>query len=185
MLLAVGVFALVAAIAYGGLAHIVKQQSHLQQKSSRSFELQTAVALITRELQQALPRASWSKENGIEAAMIATNRPARITFWRQTDQLDSATISLLQISYELIGDTLWRVERPLWSADQTPQRFALLRQVTSLQWRFLDKERVWNGQWPPQNLALTSMPAAIELHISSTGNMLFSAVVMGYGSIPK
>lgn len=181
MLIAIGIYSLISAIAYGGLAHIIKQQNHLQQKQSRNLELHTAVGLMNRELHQALPRASWHQSIGVEPAMVATNNPVSIVFWRQADVIDGSIVSLQKLGYQLNNGTLWRLHWPLKQHDLPPQRYALMEGVSALQWRFLDSNGTWYGQWPPSGASATIMPQAIDLHLQSEGNPLFTSIILGYG----
>ena len=185
MLLAIGVFSIVAALAYGGLVHIVKHQTKLQKILARQLEVQTAIGLMTRELQQSLPRPSLLNLGSLEPAMVATNKPPKLVFTRQIEQMDNALISLHRVSYKLIDGQLWREQWPLIKATKGTQNYVLLDQVESLQWSFLDGQQIWHGQWPPSINGLTAMPAAVKIHLRPVGTLPLSVVIMGYGAAMK
>ena len=57
MLVAVAIFALASALAYGGLSALTRARSQLEQQNERLGRLQFAIGLIERDLRSAAPRA--------------------------------------------------------------------------------------------------------------------------------
>lgn len=169
LLVAVAVFAVLAAISYGGLDAVLDTSERTRAKAERLKDLQLTVAWMGRDIGQYIDRTSRDEYGdtrpafeiaGPEGGIFSLTRGG----WRNpAEQLRS---SLQRVSYGLQDD---RLERVSWhQVDRAPgavaQRGELLDRVQALEVRVLDNAGDWHEAWPPLSGAgLDAIPVAIEI----------------------
>ncbi len=171
LLVAVGVFAVLSALAYGGLNSVLATQSYTQEQAERLQTLQLSMRHIQRELEQIADRPVRDQYGDEQAALILERLPTlSITHagWRNPG---GQTRSQLQrVSYELEENTLYRIVWPMLDGADVENvlRTNLLEDVEKLEIRVLDSDEKWHTEWPPLEAEGTdeSLPLAVELTVT-------------------
>lgn len=163
LLVAVLVFGLLAATAYGGLDALSAAAGAQRERSAEFADLQRAVATLDGDLRQLVARRGRDREGRPLPVLGAT---ARELLGRRAGRVNPADLPRSQLQ-----QFDWRVEqgalvRRSWAEVDTPPETAatgrtVFDSVTTIDLRFRDPSGAWHRQWPaatpPQIL-----PSAIE-----------------------
>jgi general secretion pathway protein J len=174
LLIAVAIFALVGAMAYGGLQQVLDQNEHTGAQSQRLSDLQKAYAIMQRDIEQLTSRkirngfgdtidalVGGSGFNGVEFSRAGHANPAG--FLRS----DIQRVAYVPDQETLLRRT-WRVlDR---AQDSLPDEQVLIEGMQRFSVRFLDQANEWQEQWPPQSAQLgtsvdAGMPRAVEVQL--------------------
>ena len=170
LLVALAVFAVMAALAYGGLDSIVRTRGELMRQQESFRGLMRSVALLERDLRQAAARPVRGNYGEIEPALLG--QPERIELTRAGFANPQAEVraTLERVGYAFTDGALQRVsyavlDRAPTSAAQTQT----LASVDALRLRYLDGANRWSEAWPPRDVdgAPAPLPRAIELRIDT------------------
>lgn len=190
ILVAVGIFALFSAMAYGSLLRILDTRDRLQTERDFWRGLTLSLMQIEEDLAQARPR-SVRNPNGLpdpRPAFIGQPVDSRalgdasIEFTRGGQLVlgDGARSDLQRIGYRLRDGNLVKL---IWPAvDQAPASEAreapLLEHIQEMRLRFYAPAGGWVDYWPPPpgsgNVNIDPLPAALEmtLKIQDRGNIV-------------
>lgn len=179
ILIALAIFAVVAAIASKGLAIAIKNNERLNENFKELSELQRAFILIKRDINQAIARPIRKVDGNLVPAFFAP----KLTYFEFTHAgfINPGDIELRstleRVAYSLndkqqLVRINWRV---LDRVDTTkPEERVLLNNVEQLNISYLDINKKWQTQWAPTNRnawnapILTLLPRAVLLHITLT-----------------
>lgn len=182
VLVAIGIFALFSAIAYGSLFRILDTRDRLETEREYWRGLSLSLMLIEEDLAQARARTIRGTDGLVRPAFLGQAVDSRalgdpsLEFTRggQIVLGDGARSDLQRVGYQLREGTLLRLTWP--ALDQPvvsePRAAPLLEQVETLQVRFYDKPGAqpgrWVDTWPASSLTgapppSDSLPAAVEL----------------------
>lgn len=169
LLVALAVFAAMAALAYGGLNSVVRTRAELGRQQAAFDGLMRSVAVLERDLRQAAARPV--RGNYGEPQPAFAGLPDRIEFTRagfanpQAEQRSN----LERVAYALDGGAL---ERGVWLAlDRAPgskaQVTSLRDHVEAFRLRYLDASNRWSDNWPPRETDAipAALPRAVEFRI--------------------
>lgn len=180
LLLALAIFALMSAMAYSGLAAVLRAREDVNVALDRTQELQSAIYRIQTDLEQTVARSIRDQYGDAQPALLGDAQDG-LSFthngWR--NPLHEKRSSLQRVTYQLDDeDHLMRLHwRVLDRAqDSVPAETELLDDVKSVEWRYLNDDDKWIDRWPPPNLgaspqagadtgtnASTNLPRAVEL----------------------
>ncbi|MCG6865312.1 MAG: type II secretion system minor pseudopilin GspJ [Thiogranum sp.] len=173
LLIALAIFALVGAMAFGGLKGVLDQKEHTMAQSQRLSDLQKAYRIMQRDLEQMVSRkirnefgdqvdalVGGSGFNGVEFSRAGYANPAG--FLRS----DIQRVAYIPDQETLLRRT-WRVlDR---AQDTRPDEQVLVEGMQRFSMRFLDKDNEWQDQWPPQSAvtggATIGFPRAVEVQL--------------------
>lgn len=174
LLIALAIFALVGAMAFGGLKGVLDQKEHTMAQSQRLSDLQKAYRIMQRDLEQMVNRkirnefgdqvdalVGGSGFNGVEFSRAGYANPAG--FLRS----DIQRVAYIPDQETLLRRT-WRVlDR---AQDTLPDEQVLVEGMQRFSMRFLDKDNEWQDQWPPQSAitggsATVGFPRAVEVQL--------------------
>jgi general secretion pathway protein J len=176
VLVAVFIFAMMAAIAYGGYSNSTKQAEISRGQMKRLEELQTTIRLFTQDFEQLAPRPvrdvlgqtftpALSADRRSTDALVVLTRAG----WSNPAGLQRATLQRVQ--YVLEDGTLRREHWPVLDvtlADE-PIRRELVTNVEEVRLRFMDSAKRWQEQWPvlggPPQGQTRLRPLAVEVTI--------------------
>lgn len=175
LLVAIAIFAIVAAMALTGYTQLQRQSEYADQRLERTRELQRAVQVISQDFEQLEPRPIREPlgEGSVPAVSSGTGVDYLIEFtragWSNTAGLQRPTLE--RVGYRVENNELWRDHWPV--LDRTiatePVRLKLLTNVKSLSLRFMDASRNWSDRWPESQAAGQSddrlRPIAVEVTI--------------------
>jgi general secretion pathway protein J len=177
LLVAIAIFAVVGALALGGYTELQKQSEIAEQRLQRMREIQTAVQVITSDLEQVEPRPIREPlgETRVPALLAGESVDYRVQFtragWSNTAGLARPTLQ--RVGYRIDQDGLWRDHWPV--LDRTlsvePVRRNLLQGVRGITFRFLDPANQWVDRWPAadavneaeRDAAERARPRAVEI----------------------
>jgi len=172
LLVALSIFALISAMAYGGLQSVMTQQQQTGARSERLADLQKAYRIMQRDLEQIVSReirnefgdrigsvVGGSGFDGVEFSRAGYPNPAG--FLRSEIQ---------RVAYVPDQDTLlrrtWRVlDR---AQDTEPDEQKLVESMSRFEMRFLDQSNKWQERWPPAaglGAAVAELPVAVEVQL--------------------
>ena len=176
ILVALAVFAILAALAYGALSQTLTSAELLNERMDRLQAVQRTVRLLTQDFMQLTPRPVRDElgdnfEPALQTSLIS-GFALEMTRggWNNPIVLPRATLQ--RVAYRIEEDELiryhWRVlDRTLANE---PIGVTLLDGVDSIVFRFMQSNGDWTEQWPPQSapgqLGLRTRPRAVELTIT-------------------
>jgi general secretion pathway protein J len=187
VLVAVAIFGILAALAYGTLSRTLDSAERLEERSGRLETIQRAVRFLTEDFQQLAPRpvrvdlgdvtlpalyANVTSDYAVELTHGGWGNPAGLprgtlqrVAWRVQDG------ELVRYHWNVLDRTL----------DNQPAARVLLDGVVSLAFRFMQDNGEWTGQWPPQNmpgpLGWWPRPRAVEIVIETEQEGLITRLI--------
>ncbi|MGH8379142.1 MAG: type II secretion system minor pseudopilin GspJ [Gammaproteobacteria bacterium] len=176
LLVAVAIFAVIAALAYGGLDSVIHQREQTTSAMNRLRAVQQAMNIMTRDFSQLEPRPVRDPLGGaLLAAFISTPQnlpPVSFTRGGWSNPLADVRGTEERVAYQLDNGKLERLSWPeLDVPPQTqPTKQTLLTDVTALDLSFMDTNDQWQQQWPPLNAVaityLAQLPRAVQVTIT-------------------
>jgi general secretion pathway protein J len=171
LVVAIAVFAVIAAMAYAGLRSILDSRRQVDAALDRLAELQRAVELLSDDLRQIVPRTVRDNQGADEAALRVLHwRASQLLFTRagHANPLGLPRSSLQRIAYDLEGQTL--VRRAYQTLDRAPGEQPLatpvLEAVTGFEIQLLDRNNVWRYDWPPADAPTPQvLPRAVRFSL--------------------
>jgi general secretion pathway protein J len=180
LLVALVVFAALAAAAYGGLAQIARTRAALAVQQDRFAAITRSVALLARDLRQAVGRPVLGNATGaILPALVGG--PGSIEFTRLgfANPRAEPRSNLERVVYALDAGALRRGRYAVLdrAPDSAPVLATLLDQAGGLQLRYLGCDHVWREAWPPSAAlpcdgvadARDTLPRAVEFRLAPVG----------------
>lgn len=178
VMVAMAVFAVLAAFAYGTLSQTLLSAEILSDRMDRLQALQRTVRILTDDLQQLAPRPVRDELGDNFRPALDTNFQTGFALeltksgWSNPVVLPRSTLQ--RVGYRMEDDELVRYH---WYAlDRTlsnePVSVALLDGVEGIEFRFLSGIDNYSDQWPPLNqpggLGVRQRPRAVELTLRLT-----------------
>jgi len=176
LLVAVAVFATMAALAYGGLDSVVRTRAELGRQQEQFEAIMRSIALLERDLRQAAPRPV--RGNYGEPLPAFAGAPDRLEITRLGFANPQAEVrsNLERVFYALDRDTLLRGAYAVLDRAPTtsPQPVRLREGVEAFRLRYLDAGSRWSDAWPPLDAtvaqplaAAPAWPRAVEFRITT------------------
>ncbi|GAB3685620.1 type II secretion system minor pseudopilin GspJ [Salinisphaera aquimarina] len=153
LLIAIAIFVVMAAMAYGGLSAVISSRETVTAALDRSKTMQMAVWRIGNDLEQIVNRPIRDSFGDSQPA-LAGSPDVGIQFTRNgwRNPLGEIRSSLQRVAYRVDEDDnlvrdYWRVLDQ--AQDSVPVESTLVEEVSNVEWRFLDSDRQWQDRWPP------------------------------------
>lgn len=166
LLISLSIFALIGAMAYGGLQQVLLQQQATEENAQQLADLQKSYLIMQRDLEQLVNRGIRNEYGDDVSALVGGSGYEGIEFSRAgyANPAGFLRSNLQRIAYVPDQDTLirrtWRVlDR---AQDSLPDEEVLVEGLQQFTIRFLDDADEWRDNWPPQQ-AQTGSAKAIEL----------------------
>lgn len=179
LLVAVAIFGVMAALAYGGLRGVLAARSETGAAAERLGDLQLGVTLISRDLQQAAPRPVRGAYGDTAGAVLGTPRSVELTRAGHANPTGARRATLQRVRWAVADGVLTRWSWPV--LDRTPatrpSERRLLDGVEALRLRYHFRGE-WHDNWPPrrgQGQPDEAMPRAVE----------FTAELADWGSVTR
>jgi general secretion pathway protein J len=171
ILIALFIFTIVSLIMTKALHTVITTQASTEKNAERLAQMQIALLLFSRDLEQAIDRPISSQEGTAEAAFIGGKNALRFSHTGFANPDGKAQKSSLERSgYRVEGGEFIR---DTWDAlDLAPHAAVhsrrLLSGVQQLYFRYLDNKNVFHSFWPPdtQRGAASGrgkLPRAVEI----------------------
>jgi general secretion pathway protein J len=174
LLVALAVFAALAAVAYGGLSEIARVRGALAEKQDRFAAIVRAMSTIERDLRQAVSRPVRGNGRGEELpALIGGADSIELTHLGFANPLAEPRSNLERVVYALDANGLERGRYAVLdrAPDSAPATRVLLARVDAFRLRYLGTDNTWREAWPPTGIpasnALAMLPRAVEFRIDT------------------
>jgi general secretion pathway protein J len=174
LLVAMGIFAVIGAMALGGLNAVVDQTTIAREQMDRLNRLQRAIRLMSGDFNSLVPRYVRDElGTADEGPLLADGRlfgvELRLTrgSWPNPAGLPHRG-TLQRVQYRLDDDKLIREYWPVVDhvLGQEPRSEELLSGVNEFKLLYLDNQDEWQTQWPPAQNATTvasQRPRAVRI----------------------
>ena len=171
VLVAVAVFAVASALAYGGLRGIVAAQAQGNEAKAQLGRLQFAVGLIERDIASAARRGVRDAYGVPRPALEGEVQRIELTRYGHANALALPRAELERVAYLRREDRLLRLRWPsLDSAPGTrPVEDELLEGVDGFELVYLDAQGREHRQWPPPRGVTQTLPRAIRVTLDVQG----------------
>lgn len=174
LLIAIAVFVVMAAMAYGGLSAIIDTRETVTAALDRSKTLQMSVWRMRRDIEQIVNRPIRDGFGDRQPAILGSP-DLGLQFTRNgwRNPLGDLRSSLQRVFYRIDEDdnlvrAYWRVlDR---AQDSAPVESTLLEDVSNVEWRFLNADREWQDRWP-----VNAAPGALAGAAQATAGVAASA----------
>lgn len=150
LLVALAVFAVVAALAWGGLDTLARTRHALDAEGERLAELQRGLGRLERDVRQALPRAIRNAGVGSPQALAGDSVSIELSVWLPSEGWAVSAPEVRRVAWRCAEDGLRRRE---WGAldrtAATPSREVLLIPgARACQWQFYPARGASQSRWP-------------------------------------
>lgn len=164
LLVAVGVFAVMAVMAYGGLKSVLDSRKQTDAQAQRLAAVQLTFTRLERDIEQMTNRRIRDEFGDPKAALLASSgREVMVEFTHAgwSNPANELRSHLQRVAYTVKDNKLYRA---YWlvldrAQDSTPVQTVILDPVKSMEWRFMDNAGNWQTGWPPITTA-TTLPLA-------------------------
>lgn len=178
LIVALGIFGVLAAMAYGGLNSALGSRTIVEQKLQRTVDMQKAYLRLREDLQQMRDRTARD-EFGESQPALRTVPDGRVEFtrggWRNPltqprSTLERLSYTLDEKEHRLLRQS-WRVLDP--SQESARTETVVLEGVDALEWRFLSINSEWQAVWPPPqdetelDTPSSVLPRAVEVKLET------------------
>ena len=176
LLVSLAIFALIGAMAYGGLQQVLEQRQATEVRSQQLAGLQKSYRIMQRDLEQVINRGIRNQFGDPIDALVGGSGYDGIEFSRAGHANPAGFLrsDLQRVAYVPDQDTLlrrtWRVlDR---AQDSLPDEEVLVEGLQQFTIRFLDDADEWRDNWPPQQtqtqtggVGVTDLPRAAQVEI--------------------
>ena len=168
MLVAVAIFALASALAYGGLAALLRARTQLDAENERLGRLQFAIGLVERDLRGFVPRAIRDGYGAPLPALSGTRDGVEFSRLGLANALALPRAEIERVGYRLQQDRLQRLRYPVLdrSPGSVPQVDELLDGVESIDFDYVAADGRELAQWPAPRANPDSPPRAVALTLT-------------------
>lgn len=166
LLMAIAIFGLVAAMAYGGLNTVLSARERIAAESERLAELETALLMLGRDVSQAVNRpVRDSLGDTLPSLQGGEALPLELTRAGWANPTGRARSTLQRITWGVEEEHLVRAGWPVLDRahDTEPFKTPLLDGVRGFTLEFLAADREWHERWPPPDGAGDEMPIALRI----------------------
>lgn len=172
LLVAIAALAVLASVSFRGLSSILEAEAHVQSETRRWNNVAVAIAHMSRDLSQAVPRTVRDSAGSVHASIVVgssldgSQGQLQITRLGDGDNASSQG-DLRRIEYRLRAGTL---EYLVWPATDlapgaAPSVSPVLENVAGLELRALGQDGTWSATWPVGQQA-NALPRALEARIA-------------------
>lgn len=153
LLVAIAIFAVVALLAYGGLATVLDAREDTAAGAARLRALQQTMLMLQRDLDQLAPRGIRDEYGDHKPALHGGADWIEFTRGGWSNPAEQPRSQLQRVAYTLRERRLVRAHWQVLdrAQDSAPFEAELLDQVRLLRVRFLDAQGEWQDAWPPLN----------------------------------
>jgi len=168
ILIALFIFAILSLLLSNALHNVIGIQSRTESNAERLHTTQLALLLLSRDITQAVNRPVLLASGKDEPAFIGKPNGFTFTHTGSSNAEGKALQSaLVRVRFFIDGKILWRHTWPV--LDQAPQSMptkrALLTNLESASFQYLDSKNVFHAEWPVQDDAKEVLPRAVKVHL--------------------
>jgi general secretion pathway protein J len=173
LVIAIGIFALMSAMAYGGLNSVMNTREHADRQAERLGQLQKAFLIIGRDIEQAVDRPVRDNYGDEQPALSGGGYGSSILALTRSGRANPMALprsNLQRVGYEVQEGQLLRKVWPVLdrALDTETYEGVMLEGIKAVDLRFMDENNEWQTQWPNPNLTGSNqppvaMPSAVEI----------------------
>lgn len=170
MLVALSIFSMLSVMAYGGLQSVITTKQATEKTASRISEIQLAMMRISDDLRQAITRKTRNEYGDFLPAMQSSKNGDETTAWTRAGYRNPAHLkrsNIQHVAYKLDKQKLIRITWPVLDRAQDTEAMetAIVSNVESIEWRFLNNDSEWLSSWPEEGekTELYPLPKAVEI----------------------
>jgi general secretion pathway protein J len=176
LLVAIAVFGVLSAMTYRTLTVVLESRGHIERENRKWRDVALFLARLEQDVTAVVPRPVRSTGDLVSPALVAVAAPVRadegaLTLTRTAFAAEPGRAEPPQrLGYRLRNGT---VELLGWSVlDQGPRTeprvVAAVRDVKSMQLRYLDARGQWHFAWPPVDAAAAqqALPGGVEVTLT-------------------
>lgn len=169
ILVALFIFTIIAMIMVGALHTVLTTQSVTEKNAARFNQLQMAITIISRDLEQIIDRPIINPAGTKENALIGTNNDLRFTHSGNANPNGELVRSTLQRTHYFSRNRT--IIRESWpeldiTRDSTSAQRELLTDIDELSFEYLDQNGKFQHTWPPQGQSQANLPYAVRITLS-------------------
>lgn len=187
ILVALFIFTILSMMLVGALRSVIDTQSHTEASAEQLSQLQMALLITSRDLEQAVDRPITNAQGHQEEAFSGSIHGLRLTHMGYVNAAMTQQHSIMQRSaYDWHEDGLWR---KTWSAvDQAPGSTAherlLIADVIDARFEYLDESGHFQTDWPSHSQQAAALPRAVRMTLTlAKGGTITQVVVIPAGSV--
>lgn len=186
ILVALAVFAALAAIAWGALSQIAKTRSALDQQQQRFARIVRTVSSLERDLRQAISRPVRGNFGELVPAVSGSGERIELSRLGLANPRAEQRSNIERVRYEVESHVLRSGHYDVLdrAAGSKPRWREMLDGVERFRLRYLDGQGAWREQWPPRETSVEVLPRAIEFSIELDDLGELRRVIALPGSIP-
>ena len=171
LMVALAIFAVVSVVSFSGIMLMIDNRDRVTAHAERLADIQTALTLLQRDLQQAAARPIRDLLGDPRAAMLAEDL-ADLEFTRagHSNPLGIRRSELQRVAYRVEDGELQRLSWGVLDQQPEPPRRdrVLLERIETIELRFMDDDTQWLEIWPPAGTetATAILPRAVEITLT-------------------
>jgi general secretion pathway protein J len=172
VVIAMAIFAILAALSYAGLQSVIDSKTHTEAGLQRLQAVQMSMLSLSNDLQQIAPRDAQDALGGKLDKLSTQSSEYLVEFTRSgwRNPAESPRSSLQRVAYKLDEDQLVRI---YWShVDRADEELrverVLIDNIKSLQLRFLNDQQEWSEDWPEAAVLASGSNSPLPLAIEAT-----------------
>lgn len=175
VLVALGIFALVALLGYRGLSSMIGAEAQLSTEAARWQRLERFLSEFETDIRYAAPRGGRDAGGVLQPALrgvpgVKNQDDAHLSVTRYHQGSGLTTGTPQRVGYSFAPPEVALLIWPALDLAQRsrPERITVLDGVREASARYMDKAGVWHGAWPAGNVS-DEMPLAVELTLDMDG----------------
>ncbi len=168
ILVALVVFAAMAAISWGALGQIARARGALAVQQDRFGDIVRVVGELERDLRQAISRPLRGNHGETLPALRGSSEQLELSRVGFANPRAEPRSNIERVAWMRDGETL---ERQRWrvldrAANSMPEARVALDRARGLRFRYLDREGTWSETWPPRDERPDVLPRAVEWRLT-------------------
>lgn len=176
LLVAMAVFAIVSAAAYGALSQMLLSRTVLEARYASLAEVQRVLLYIEYDLLQIIARKTKGPHGDVEPALKLV-QGKELTLTRtgaESWPVTKANSHLLRLRYQVVEKGVWRLLYPVLdqAQDTQPAGRQLLANIPAFTFTAFDGQS-WSQDWPPLNPGRrdfsAQLPKAVRVQLQFEG----------------
>lgn len=176
LLVAIAIFGVLSAVAYRALTVVLESRGRIEQENRKWREIALFFARLEQDLAASAPRPVRDANDSLSPALVGNPTPGgasdgAVMLTRTGFAADPGAIEPpRRIGYRLRGGV---IELLSWTGldrgpRSEPRAIAVLRDVSAMDLRYLDRRGQWHLAWPPAGTTnpQTEIPAGVEVGVT-------------------
>lgn len=178
VVVAVALFALVAALAYGGLESVLSARSQLSEQARQLARLQFAVGQIERDLRAIAQRPVRDGFGQRQPMLVGSSSGIELSRHGYANALDAARAEIERAAYRRVEGRLVRLRWPVLdrAPGTQPEQVELLDRVSDFRLRYVGRTGRDYDRWPAPGVS-DALPLRVEVELDVDGLGLIRRVL--------